>query len=88
MCGNSLGYIVATFNQASGWPGLNPGADLYADLEDAVNARDWERAETARTGRRERHVIAEVTEMDEDEIAPQIEREAARWAALVAKSRG
>ena len=83
-----LGYAVVTFNQASGQPGLNPGADLYADLEDAVHARDWERAETARAGRRERYVIAEVTEMDEDEIAPQVEREAAWWAALVAKSRG
>jgi hypothetical protein len=88
MCGNSLGYVVVSFNQASGQPGLDTGADLHASLEDAVNARDWERAETARIGRRERHVIAEVVEMDEDEIAPQIEREAARWAALVAKSRG
>lgn len=83
-----LGYVVITFNQASRQPDLNPGASLHSDLEDAVNARDWERAETARTGRQERHVIAEVTEMDEDEIAPQLERVAARWAALVAKSRG
>lgn len=83
-----LGYVVITFNQASGQPGLSTGTDLHADLEDAVHARDWERAETARIGRRERHVIAEVIEMDEDEIAPQVEREAARWAALVAKSRG
>lgn len=78
---------MVTFNQASGQPGLNTGADLHADLEDAVHARDWEQAETARIGRRERHVIAEVVGMDEEEIGPQIEREAARWAALVAKSR-
>jgi hypothetical protein len=83
-----LGYVVVSFNQASGWPALDTGADLHASLEDAVSARDWERAETAKIGRRERHVIAEVTEMDEDEIGPQVEREAARWAALVAKSRG
>jgi hypothetical protein len=85
---DSLGYVVVSYNQASGWPGLNTGADLHADLQDAVNARDWERAETAKLGRHEQHVIAEVVEMDEDEIAPRIEREAARWAALVAKSRG
>src|ERR1700730_14268226 len=42
---NSLGYVVVTFNQASHQPGLNTGADLHSQLEDAVNARDWEREE-------------------------------------------
>lgn len=62
-----IGYVVLTFNQASHLPGLPVGAELYDSLEDARNGRDWERAETARVGRRERHVIAEVTEMDGEE---------------------
>ena len=63
-----LGYVVITYNQASHQPGLPMAADLHSELEDAVNARDWERAETAKVGRRERHVIAEVFELDEDEV--------------------
>lgn len=62
-----LGYVVITYNQASHLPGLPMAADLHSELEDAVIARDWERAETAKVGRGERHVIAEVFEMDEDE---------------------
>jgi len=83
---NSLGYVVVTFNQASHQPGLPMAADLHSDLEDAVNARDWEREETVKVGRNERHVVAEVFEVREDEIAPTIERERAQWAKLVAKS--
>lgn len=86
MSDNSLGYVVVTFNQASHQPGLPMAADLHSHLEDAVNARDWERTETAKVGRGEIHVIAEVFEVDEDEIAPEIERERAKWARLVAKS--
>lgn len=62
-----LGYVVVTYNQASHQPGLPTGADLYADFQDAVNARDWEQAETAKVGRGERHVIAEVIELDGDD---------------------
>ena len=67
MSGNSLGYVVVTFNQASHQPGLNTGADLHTELDDAVIAREWERAETAKCGRGEVHVIAEVFEMEEDD---------------------
>ena len=63
-----LGYVVITYNQASHLPGLPMAADLHPELEDAVHARDWERAETAKVGRRERHVIAAVFEIDDDEI--------------------
>lgn len=63
-----IGYVVITYNQASHQPGLPMAADLHSELEDAVNARDWERAETARVGRGERHVIAEVFELDEGDI--------------------
>lgn len=81
-----LGYVVVTFNQASHQPGLNTGADL-TDLETAVTQRDEERAETARYGRREVHVVAEVTEFDEAEIGPEIERERAGWQVLVDRAR-
>jgi hypothetical protein len=64
-----LGYVVITFNQASHQPDLPVAADLHTAFEDAVRARDWERAETAKSGRGERHVIAEVFELDEDELA-------------------
>ena len=80
-----LGYVVVTFNQASRQPGLNPGADL-TDLETAVSQREWERAETARVGRREEHIIAEVFEMDEDGIPAALEAERAGWARLAERS--
>lgn len=83
-----LGYVVITYNQASQLPGLPMAADLHSELEDAVNARDWERVETAKVGRRERHVIAEVFELDEDEIPDRLEQERARWAALAVKEAG
>ena len=83
-----LGYVVISYNQASHQPGLPMAADLYSELEDAVNARDWERAETAKVGRRERHVIAEVFELDEDEIPGRVEQERVGWAALAAKRTG
>jgi hypothetical protein len=86
MADQSLGYVVVTFNQASHQPGLNPGADLYSQLEDAVSARDWERAETAKVGRGETHVIAEVFEVDEDEIPQALEGERARWQKLAARA--
>jgi hypothetical protein len=62
-----IGYVVITFNQASRLPGLPVGACLYDRLEDAVSARNWERSETAKIGRRETHVVAEVIELEEDE---------------------
>lgn len=53
------------YNQASGLPGLTIAADLYENLDDAEHALQAEREATARTGRRERYVIAEVIEMEE-----------------------
>lgn len=64
MTGNHLGYVVITHNQASHMPGLPLGADLHGDLESAKAELEWEREDTARVGRGERHVIAEVYEMD------------------------
>jgi hypothetical protein len=81
------GYVVVTYNQASHQPGLNLGADLHSQLEDAVNARDWEREETKKNGRGETHYVARVFEMDEEEIGPELERERAGWARLVAKDK-
>lgn len=66
MCGNSLGFVVCTFNQASHQPDLNPGAALHSDMRTAIIERDWKRKETAKSGRGEIHVIAEVFEVDED----------------------
>jgi hypothetical protein len=64
-----LGYVVVTFNQASGCPELDypdlhwgPGA-----LERAKDERDDKAARTAEAGRGERHVIAEVTELEDDD---------------------
>lgn len=84
---SSLGYVVVTFNQASHQPGLDPGVDLHNRLEDAIPARDTERGETARIGRREHHVIAEVSEMTESGIEIALERERAYWARIVARSK-
>lgn len=59
-----LGYVVVTFNQASHQPELN-----YSDLHPSVEMATWEleakQEETAQVGRGERHVIAEVIELDE-----------------------
>ncbi len=83
----SLGYVAVTYNQASHQPELPTGAGLHSQIEDAVNARDWERAETAKIGRGESHVVAEVFEMGEDEIGPALERERTKWARLVARQK-
>ena len=60
-----IGYVVIEYSQASGLPGLTIAADLYEHRDDAEHALQVEREATARTGRRERHVIAEVIEMEE-----------------------
>jgi hypothetical protein len=65
-----LGYVIVTFHPG-GQPGLTTGASLYTDRWSAVEECDRERADTARNGRRERYVIAEVTELGEGgESAP------------------
>jgi hypothetical protein len=60
--GDRIGFVVVTYNQASGRPGLDY-PDLHDGITDAMCERDRKREETAATGRGERHVIAEVTEM-------------------------
>lgn len=66
MADDRLGYVVVTYNQASRQPGLDY-SDLHADLQDAVNERDYKVLATAETGRLERHVIAEVIEMEDED---------------------
>ena len=57
-------YVVLTYNQASSQPEL--GSYLWNDLADAQAERDELRAATAAVGRAERHIVAEVTRLDED----------------------
>lgn len=61
-----LGYIVVTYNQASHQPGLD-FPDLHTDLETARAEQAGKKQETYRTGRRERHVVAEVIELEDPE---------------------
>src|ERR1035437_5508784 len=61
--GERLGYVVVCFNQASGQD-LASGDVLYDDAADAMGCRDDERERTALAGRRDRHVVAEVIELD------------------------
>ena len=63
--GERLGYVVVCFNQASGQD-LASGDVLYDDAADAMGCRDDERERTALAGRRDRHVVAEVIELDGD----------------------
>ena len=63
--GERLGFVVVTFNQAGGQPGLDY-PDLHAGITDAMCERDRKREDTATAGRAERHVIAEVIEMEND----------------------
>ena len=69
--GDRIGFITVTYNQASGCPGLDfpdlhwgPGA-----LESAEAERDAKRAETAAVGRGERHIVAEVIELEDGDDA-------------------
>ena len=63
-----LGFVVVTFNQASHQPELDY-SDLHADLESAKWERDDKRVRTMQAGRRERHVVAEVVELDDSDGA-------------------
>ena len=59
-----LGFVVVSFNQASGEPYLEY-RDLHQGFTDALVERDRLREETATTGRRERHVVAGVFEVED-----------------------
>lgn len=61
-----IGYVVVTYNQASGRPELDY-SDIHADLEDAGNERDWKADATAAVGRGERHVVAEIVPLDDED---------------------
>lgn len=61
--GERIGFVVVTYNQASGQPELDY-PDLHEGITDALCERDGKREDTATTGRGERHVIAEVVEME------------------------
>lgn len=68
MSTGTLGYVVVTWNQASGWPAMDYG-DFYTDEEDAHNAARVMRAETKQVGRGERHTVhaVQVEEIDDPE---------------------
>ncbi len=59
-------YIVITYNQASGQPDLATYG-IYTDLQAAQDERDDQRTQTAAVGRGERHVVAEVVPMEDDD---------------------
>jgi hypothetical protein len=66
MAGECAGYLVATYDQASGWAGVDQSG-LWRDLGDAIAERDALAAETARSGRGERHVVCEVVPVGGDD---------------------
>lgn len=58
-----IGYVVITYNQTGGQPDL-ASYGLYDDMDDAKAERDSQEIATKAAGRRERHVVAEVIELD------------------------
>jgi len=63
--GDPIGYVVITYPQTGGSPDL--GWTLYDRLDDAQEDRDDQQAQTNAVGRKERHVVAEVTPIDEED---------------------
>jgi hypothetical protein len=61
-----IGYVVVTWNQASYEPEIDP-AGLYDTIEAAKHDVARLAAYTAKVGRRERHTIAQVVELDEED---------------------
>jgi len=57
--GESVGYVVVCWNQASYQPEALDDA-IYSDIQEAHGTADAERASTARVGRKERYAVAEV----------------------------
>lgn len=64
--GYRLGYVVVTWNQASGQPDISY-RDIHHRRVDAGRERDHLREETTKAGRRERHTIAVLIEPEDDE---------------------
>ncbi len=65
LSGEVLGYVVVDWNQASGQPDVDT-AGLYLDRESADADAVDRQAETDRIGRKERHTVAAVIEIEED----------------------
>lgn len=57
--GEVLGFVVVTWNQASGQPGIDT-AGMHDDIETAIADRDSRRAETKDLSRGEQHEVATV----------------------------
>ncbi len=69
MSGDSIGYLVVTFNQVSHRSDLDV-IGLHDTRADAEAERDELAAETARAGRAERHVICEVVPAGDEGPTP------------------
>jgi hypothetical protein len=62
--GEVLGFVVVTWNQASGQPDIDaPGLD---DRDTAFIERDERRAQTKAVGRGELHEVAAVVRLEEE----------------------
>lgn len=66
MRSSNLGYVVVVYNQASGQPDLVPYGSLHWRQQEAADALECEREETASAGRGETYQIAEVVPLDEE----------------------
>jgi hypothetical protein len=54
----SIGYVIVTFNQASGRPKLNYGGDIYDNDVDALEDATGLLEENRQNGRLERFAVA------------------------------
>lgn len=61
-----LGYVVVTWNQASGQPDLET-CGMHSEPGGAIAERGELRAETARSGRGERHEVCAVIPWNADD---------------------
>lgn len=64
--GEVVGFVVVTWNQASGWPTLDDNAgELYDNRQDAEEQAARMTAETAAVGRGETHRALPVISVEE-----------------------
>lgn len=64
--GEVVGYVVVTWNQASGWPTLDDNAgELYDDKAEAESRAGEMTKETQSVGRGERHLALAVVMAEE-----------------------
>ena len=64
MSTDALGYVVVTWNQASGRPDLET-CGMYSDIDDADAERDALTSETQSAGRGERHEVCAVVPLED-----------------------